>query len=54
MDTEANPWADDDYTAPGEAMLRSYCEEEPEPETFDAVALAWFRPCEQACVGVRA
>ena len=51
-DEAPNPWADD-YTAPGEAMLRSYCEEEPESEGFDPVAAAWFRPCAQACVGVQ-
>lgn len=44
MDTESNPWADDDYTAPGEAMLRSYCEEEPEPDGFEPAEIAWFAP----------
>lgn len=53
MNTEANPWADDDYTAPGEAMLRGYCEEEPEIEGFDPVAAAWFAPTHKPC-GVRA
>lgn len=41
MQTESNPWTDD-YTCPGEAALRGYCEEEPQPESFEPAEVAWF------------